>query len=84
MHADGPFEVTDISPDGIHFRIQKPEWMAYQVDDNFTIKAVRAIQDTEPLANCAAQGELEHQGGLRARRSRGGKTLNLAIWANTM
>ena len=33
----------------------------------------------EPLANCAAQGELEHQGGLRARRSRGGKTLNLAI-----
>ena len=48
MHADGPFEVTDISPDGIHFRIQKPEWMAYRVDDNFTIKAIRAIQDTHP------------------------------------
>ena len=48
VHADGPFEVTDISPDGIHFRIQKPEWMAYRVDDNFTIKAIRAIQDTHP------------------------------------
>ena len=38
----------------------------------------------EPLANCAAQGELEHQGGLRARRSRGGKTLNLDIKNNAI
>ena len=29
----------------------------------------------EPLVDCAAQGELEHKGGLRARHSCGGKML---------
>jgi hypothetical protein len=33
-----------------------------------------ATSNFEPLADCAALGELEHQGGLRARCSLGGKT----------
>ena len=57
-------------------RTAGPDWKSLGVR--------RGLSYHEPLANCAAQGELEHQGGLRARRSRGGKTLNLAIWANAM
>ena len=29
VHADGPFAVTHISDDKIHFRIDMPEWMRY-------------------------------------------------------
>ena len=48
VHADGPFAVTEISDDRIHFKSQKPEWMSYRQDDHFTVKAIRAIQDTHP------------------------------------
>jgi len=33
VQADGPFAVTEIDPDGIHFRIDAPSWMRYRKGD---------------------------------------------------
>ena len=48
MFNDGPFRVTKVHDDGIHFEIEAPEWMARRVDPKFTIKAIKAITDRHP------------------------------------
>ena len=65
MQADGPFAVTEIDPDGIHFRIDAPSWMRYRKGDGkFTVKAIRAIREHHPDAGAtlksAVDGNLDH------------------------
>eukprot|EP01052_Picozoa_sp_SAG31_P031955 SAG31_NODE_3450_length_4256_cov_7.431080_3_plen_229_part_00 len=45
---DGPFLVTKVESDGIHFEIEKPEWMRKRTTPRFHIKAIRAIVDRHP------------------------------------
>ena len=65
VQADGPFAVTEIDPDGIHFRIDAPSWMKYRKGDGtFTIKAIRAIREHHPDAGAtlksAVDGNVDH------------------------
>ena len=48
VHSDGPFAVTKVHSDKIHFEIDMPEWMARRKDNRFTIKAIRAIREDHP------------------------------------
>ena len=45
---DGPFAVTKVYPDRIHFEIDRPSWMEQRQDPKFTIKAIRAIRMSHP------------------------------------
>ena len=47
-NVDGPFAVTKVEEDGIHFHIERPEWMKHRDNDRFHVKAIRAITDTHP------------------------------------
>eukprot|EP01052_Picozoa_sp_SAG31_P043548 SAG31_NODE_7293_length_1729_cov_9.765031_1_plen_443_part_10 len=60
---DGPFAVTKVYPDKIHFEIDRPSWMERRQDPKFTIKAIRAIRATHPdpakqLERSAARDEI--------------------------
>eukprot|EP01050_Picozoa_sp_SAG11_P005414 SAG11_NODE_382_length_9923_cov_29.276771_3_plen_96_part_00 len=43
VHSDGPFAVTKVHADKIHFEIDMPEWMQRRKDNRFTIKSIKAI-----------------------------------------
>ena len=65
VQADGPFAVTEIDDDKIHFRIDKPSWMKFRKGDGrFTVKAIRAIREHHPDAGdalaSAIDGNIDH------------------------
>ena len=57
--ADGPFAVTKVEPDGIHFHIEPPEWMKHRQDGRFHVKAIRAITDTHPDPDSALRQAID-------------------------
>ena len=63
VHSDGPFAVTKVHADKIHFEIDMPEWMARRKDNRFTIKAIKAITDEHPDPTARVRDAIENDAG---------------------
>eukprot|EP01050_Picozoa_sp_SAG11_P006339 SAG11_NODE_488_length_8997_cov_12.304113_1_plen_126_part_00 len=63
MHSDGPFAVTKVHADKIHFEIDMPEWMQRSKDNRFTIKSIKAIKEEHPNPTAGVRDAVENDAG---------------------
>jgi len=80
VHSDGPFAVTKVHADKIHFEIDMPEWMQRRKDNKFTIKSIKAIKEEHPDPTAGVRDAVENDAGGAEELSEGNFVIT-ELWA---
>ena len=80
VHSDGPFAVTKVHADKIHFEIDMPEWMQRRKDNRFTIKSIKAIKEEHPDPTAGVRDAVENDAGGAEELSEGNFVIT-ELWA---